>query len=190
MEEAMRILLALCVGLLGTSALAQTADSPLTVRTHAEEGTYIADGGGMSLYLFLADTQGKDGMDAKSACEGDCLGVWPALIVTDSPVGDDTLDERLLGTMERSDGSMQVTYNGWPLYYYAEDTAAGDIKGHDIESFGEEWYLLGPDGNRAEGGGGGGDDDDPDDDNDDSSGSNSGGNSGPGGGGDDDDDDD
>jgi predicted lipoprotein with Yx(FWY)xxD motif len=145
----MRILLALAIGLLGTTALAQTGDSPLTTSTHAEEGDYVADGKGMSLYLFLADTQGKEGTEAKSACEGDCLAAWPALIVTDMPVGDDTLDKNLLGTITRSDGTMQVTYNGWPLYYYHEDAAAGDIKGHDIEEFGAEWYLIAPNGERA-----------------------------------------
>ncbi len=179
----MRILLALAIGLLGTTALAQTADSPLTTRTHAEEGTYIADGNGMSLYLFLADTQGKDGAEPKVTCEGDCLAVWPPLVVEQAPVADDTLDEGLLGTIERSDGLLHVTYNGWPLYYYHEDAAPGDINGHDIEEFGAEWYLVGPDGNRAEGGRG---DDDGDDDDDDSSGSGSdggGGNSGSGGGG-------
>jgi predicted lipoprotein with Yx(FWY)xxD motif len=174
----MRILLALCVGLLGTTALAQTADSPLTTATHAEEGTYVADGSGMSLYLFLADTQGKEGTEATSACEGDCLANWPPLVVEDTPVGDDTLDASLLGTIECSDGTLQVTYNGWPLYYYHEDAAAGDIKGHDIEEFGAEWYLIGPNGERAgheeEG-------EEDEEEGDDSSGSGSGGNSGSGG---------
>jgi predicted lipoprotein with Yx(FWY)xxD motif len=177
----MRILLALSIGLLGTTAFAQTADSPLSTRTDAEEGTYLVDSNGMSLYLFLADTQGKDGTAPKVTCEGECLEHWPPLVIEAAPVGDDTIDESLLGTIERSDGLLHVTYNGWPLYYYHEDMAAGDIKGHDIEEFGAEWYLIGPDGNRAEGGGGHGDDDD--DDHDDSSGS--GGNSGSGDGDDD-----
>ncbi len=181
----MRLIITSLLVCLTAPVLAQSADAPLTTRTHAEEGTYIADGNGMSLYLFLADTQGKEGTEAVSACEGDCLAAWPPLVVEEAPVGDDTLDERLLGTIERSDGLLHVTYNGWPLYYYHEDAAPGDINGHDIEEFGAEWYLVGPDGNRAEGGGGGGDDDDDDDD-DDSSGSGSdggGGNSGSGGGG-------
>ena len=41
---------------------------------------------------------------------------------------------------------MQATYNGWPLYYFAEDFVAGDINGHDFEEFGGEWYLVTPDG--------------------------------------------
>ena len=173
----MRILLALCLGLLGTTALAQTAESPLTTRTHAEEGTYVADGGGMSLYLFLADTQGKDGTAAVSACADDCLANWPPLVVEDMPVGDDTLDASLLGTIDRGDGMLQVTYNGWPLYYYHEDAAAGDIKGHDIEEFGAEWYLIGPNGERA----GHEEGEEHEEEEEDSSGSGSGGNSGSGG---------
>ncbi len=165
-------------------ALAQTADTPLSTRTDAEEGTYIADGNGMSLYLFKADTQGREGTAPRVTCEGDCLAVWPPLVVEQPPVGDGTLDESLLGTIERSDGLLHVTYNGWPLYYYAEDAAPGDIRGHDIESFGEDWYLIGPNGLRA-----GEDDDDEDRDDDDESDS-GGGNSGPGGGGDDDENDD
>ena len=43
----------------------------------------------------------------------------------------------------------QVTYNGWPLYFFVEDIQPGDINGHDIESFGEDWYLVGPNGDRA-----------------------------------------
>jgi predicted lipoprotein with Yx(FWY)xxD motif len=153
----MRILLACCLGLMAGSALAQTTDSPLTTQSHMEEGEYITDGNGMSLYLFEADTQGTGGADARSACQGDCLAAWPPLVVEEMPVGDPTVDASLLGTLTRSDGTLQATYNGWPLYYYAEDAAPGDIRGHDIEEFGEEWYLVSPGGTRA-------DDDDDDDD--------------------------
>jgi predicted lipoprotein with Yx(FWY)xxD motif len=185
----MRIAIASLLIPLAFPAFAQTADAPLGTRTDPEEGTYLVDGNGMSLYLFLADTQGGDGMEPRVTCEGECLAVWPPLVVEEAPVADDALNESLLGTIARSDGLLHVTYNGWPLYYYAEDAAPGDIKGHDIESFGEEWYLIGPDGNRAEGGGGH-DDDDNGEDEDSSgsgSGSSSGSNSGPDGSGDNDD---
>jgi predicted lipoprotein with Yx(FWY)xxD motif len=55
----------------------------------------------------------------------------------------------MLGTFVRKDGTTQVTYNGWPLYYYYEDGKPGDILGDDIESFGDDWYLVGPNGERA-----------------------------------------
>jgi hypothetical protein len=55
-----------------------------------------------------------------------------------------SVDPKLIGTMTRSDETVQLTYNGWPLYFYAEDINSDDINGHDIESFGEDWYLIGP----------------------------------------------
>ncbi len=56
----------------------------------------------------------------------------------------------MIGNIQREDGTTQVTYNGWPLYYYAKDQASGDTTGHDIKDFGAEWYLLTPEGEKAE----------------------------------------
>lgn len=132
-------------------AAAQTSDAPLAIKRDAEEGTYLVAGNGFAIYLFKADKQGAaDGSGAQSACDGDCLGVWPPVVVDGQPVGGERVDSALLGAMTRSDGLAQLTYNGWPLYLYAEDAAPEDIKGHDIESFGEDWYLIGPNGERAE----------------------------------------
>ncbi|GLQ55906.1 COG4315 family predicted lipoprotein [Devosia nitrariae] len=158
----MRTFLITLAGLstLAGSVLAQTTDAPLTTATNAEEGEYLVDASGMALYMFKADTRGVEGTPAASACEGDCLGVWPPLIVVDEPVGDAKVRAELLGTITRPDDLLQVTYNGWPLYYYAQDLAPGDINGDDIESFGEDWYLIGPNGNRPDR------DDEEDDDND------------------------
>ena len=52
----------------------------------------------------------------------------------------------MIGSFTRPDGIVQATYNGWPLYRFAEDFAPGDINGHDFEEFGGEWYLLTPEG--------------------------------------------
>jgi hypothetical protein len=43
----------------------------------------------------------------------------------------------------------QVTYNGWPLYYFASDVEPGHTRGHDIEGYGTEWYLVTPEGEKA-----------------------------------------
>lgn len=147
----MRSLVAGCLAVLATTAaLAQTADTPLSTRLHPEEGQYLVDANGMSLYLFKADRQGAAGTEPRSACEETaCVGTWPPLVADGAPVGDQTLDAALLGIMTRGDGIEQVTYNGWPLYYFFEDYAPGDINGDDLESFGEDWYLIGPHGNRA-----------------------------------------
>ena len=73
-------------------------------------------------------------------CEGDCLANWPA--VGELEAGDG-VDSGLVGTIERPDGSIQATYNGWPLYYFANDTAARDTTGQGIN---DVWYVVAPDG--------------------------------------------
>jgi predicted lipoprotein with Yx(FWY)xxD motif len=129
-------------------ALGQDDEWLISTANNDEEGIYLVDGAGMSLYMFKADTRGSDGRAAVSACNDDpCVGTWPPLL-DEAPRGDATIDATLLGTMIRQDGTSQVTYNGWPLYYYYEDYSPGDIAGDDIESFGEDWYLIGPHGNR------------------------------------------
>lgn len=133
---------------LAGSAYAQTAEAPITTAINAEEGEYLVDGSGMALYTFKADTQGGGTSAPASACVDECLGEWPPLVTDAAPVGDAKVDASLLGTLTRPDGLVQVTYNGWPLYYYFEDVEPGDIKGDDIEGFGEDWYLIGPHGAR------------------------------------------
>lgn len=146
MTRSFFIVLSLCL-LTGTT-FAQTAEAPISTAENEEEGEYLIDGAGMSLYLFKADTRGSDGQPAVSACnDGPCIGTWPPLL-SDRPIGDDRVDANMLGVTARADGTKQVTYNGWPLYYYYEDYSPGDINGDDIESFGEDWYLIGPHGDR------------------------------------------
>lgn len=98
-------------------------------------GQYLVDSEGMSLYLFTNDTEDT------SNCYDDCATAWPPLLTEGDPVAGEGVDESLLGTTERDDGSMQVTYNGWPLYYFAQDQAAGDTEGQGV---GDVWYLLTP----------------------------------------------
>ena len=119
----------------------------LAVRSKEPLGEFIVDGEGMSLYLFEADEQGA----MSSACSGECAGVWPPLLSEGEPqAGDPAVDASLISTFEREDGSRQVAYNGWPLYYYAPDEAPGDTLGHDIEGFGGAWYLVTPEGTQLE----------------------------------------
>jgi predicted lipoprotein with Yx(FWY)xxD motif len=144
----LRTVIALILVTLAPPAAAQTAEKPLSTMLSDEEGEYLVDGSGMSLYLFKADTRGTDGKSPTSACNNAaCTGTWPPLL-SEAPAADGKLNESLLGTFQREDGATQVTFNGWPLYYYYEDARPGDILGDDIESFGEDWYLIGPHGNR------------------------------------------
>lgn len=105
-------------------------------------GTFLADVDGRPLYLFTADTQGQS-----SACYDACATAWPPLLTTGDPrAAAPAVEASMLGTVERRDGAMQVTYNGWPLYYYQQDPGSGEVTGQDVHSFGGEWYLVSPEG--------------------------------------------
>jgi predicted lipoprotein with Yx(FWY)xxD motif len=106
-------------------------------------GTILVDSKGNTLYLFMPDTDGA------STCYDDCAASWPALIAKgELKAGGDGLDESLLGTTERDDGKMQVTYNGHPLYHFSGDEAAGDTNGQGI---GDVWYVVSPAGDAITG---------------------------------------
>jgi predicted lipoprotein with Yx(FWY)xxD motif len=112
--------------------------SPATVSIGGNEelGRFLVGPQGMTLYLFLNDEPGV------SNCTGDCLTNWPALTVESEDAivpGVNLVGE--LGTIEREDGALQVTYNGWPLYYFANDAAIGDATG---QGRGEVWYVVKP----------------------------------------------
>lgn len=98
-------------------------------------GSFLTDGSGKSLYLFTTDTSGM------STCKGACATTWPPLTSTDMPKADSGVTANKLATIKRDDGTMQVTYNGHPLYYYSGDAKAGDTKGQGV---GAKWYVLSP----------------------------------------------
>ena len=129
------------------SSLAQ--DATLTIQKSDKHGEYVADADGRALYMFEADTQGKDGAGAASACKDDCAGAWPPFTTEGTTEVSEGVSADLIGTLKREDDTTQVTYNGWPLYYYVKDQGPGDTTGHDIEDFGAEWYLLTPQGEKA-----------------------------------------
>lgn len=101
-----------------------------------ELGSILVGPTGMTLYMFTNDEPGV------SNCVDDCAGNWPPLTVEseDAIVSGVHLPGEL-GTIERADGSLQVTYNGWPLYYWAQDAERGDTTG---EGRGEVWYTVAP----------------------------------------------
>lgn len=103
-------------------------------------GDVLVDGDGMTLYLFDDDSHDE------SACVDDCAATWPPVTGQAQAAGD--VDEGLLGTITRPDGSTQVTYGGFPLYRYAADAEPGDVNGQGL---GEVWWVVGPDGARISG---------------------------------------
>jgi predicted lipoprotein with Yx(FWY)xxD motif len=109
-----------------------------------EYGAFAVDSNGRSLYMFQLDTQGE----AKSACSGECAAKWPPAIIAEGQtitLGQG-FDQTKLGQFTREDGQVQLSYNGWPLYYFYKDMNAGDTYGQGVDAFGAEWNLIAPDG--------------------------------------------
>ncbi|HUC06682.1 MAG TPA: hypothetical protein VMR96_01215 [Solirubrobacterales bacterium] len=138
----------------GSNSTATTASSEPTsggtaaivsATTVPKLGKVIVDAKGFTLYDFHKDKGGE------SACYGACAQVWPPLLSEGKPrVGEGAMASKL-GTTKRKDGTLQVTYAGWPLYTYEADKKPGDANGNDIDSFGAEWYALLASGEEAEG---------------------------------------
>ncbi|MBS9403491.1 hypothetical protein KG088_07605 [Halomonas sp. TRM85114] len=122
------------------------AQARLEIREQSPYGRYLTDVDGMSLYLFEKDEPGSD----YSTCYQSCAIAWPPYITEQPPEAGEHVDGDKLGTFEREDGSQQVTYDGWPLYYFSGDKAAGDALGQDVLHMDAEWYLLSPDGEMIE----------------------------------------
>lgn len=114
---------------------AEAAAGATVAVTGSELGEILVDADGVTLYLFTPDERGD------STCYDDCAQNWPPL---EGPAeAGDGADAALLDTVEREDGTAQVTYNGWPLYYFAGDSAAGDTNGQGV---GDIWYVVDPSG--------------------------------------------
>ncbi len=110
-------------------------------------GAFITGAGGKAVYLFEKDK------GTTSACYGACAAAWPPVLATGTPGAGTGLTASLLGTAKRSDGTTQVTYGGFLLYYFAGDSKPGDVTGEDVNAFGAGWYLVSPGGKKIEKGG-------------------------------------
>ena len=100
----------------------------------ASLGAYLTGPNGMTLYVFTADKSNT------SNCSGQCAALWPPLTAASGatitpPAG----ANGSFSLIARADGSMQVAYNGMPLYYYASDSKAGDTTGQGL--FGK-WFVA------------------------------------------------
>jgi len=107
-------------------------------------GTALVGSNGRALYLFEADKNGT------SACTGACAASWPPATVTGAPQAGSGVNQALLGTITRPDGTMQLTYNGHPLYYFTADAAGGTAHGQGVKAFGAEWYVVSAGGSKID----------------------------------------
>ncbi len=108
-------------------------------------GTFLTGAGGRTLYILTKDSPGT------STCSGGCASIWPPFTVSGGAApGAGTGVTGTLATISRPDGSVQVTYEGMPLYYYSGDSAAGQTNGQGIQGV---WYVALAAGNGSSGGG-------------------------------------
>ncbi len=139
---------ALAVALFGsgvaTAAPSATSARSATVKVaHSHLGKILVDSRGRTLYLLSADRT------RKSTCFGACAKAWPPLRATRKPTVGKGLKASKVGTIKRSDGKPQVTYNGHPLYRFVQDTKAGQTNGQGIVAFGGRWSALSPAGRKV-----------------------------------------
>jgi predicted lipoprotein with Yx(FWY)xxD motif len=113
-----------------------TAENPVI-------GTYVTDGAGRTLYRFDEDSN----KPPKATCNGDCAKAWPPLLIkSPGKIFPKGINPKILGYVERADGTCQVTINGWPVYYFAKDAKPGDILGQGVQG---TWFAVDPKGGKT-----------------------------------------
>ncbi len=126
----------------GANASDVSSSGSLTVGTgHGSAGTYLVGAGNRAIYLWVADSKNM------SHCSGACASIWPPVTTHASPHAGAEVHASRLGTITRTGGVKQVTYDGHPLYYYGGDSHAGTTTGQGSDSFGAKWWLVSPSGN-------------------------------------------
>jgi predicted lipoprotein with Yx(FWY)xxD motif len=138
----------------GAAASSATEGAPATARVASGStvevratrlGKILVNSQGHTLYLFKKDSRGK------SSCTGACAKFWPPLRASGKPTAGRGVSASKLGTIKRSDGKPQVTYNGHPLYTFQQDTRAGQTNGQGLTAFGASWFTLSPAGSQISG---------------------------------------
>lgn len=119
----------------GNAVKASDSGSGGTIGTAQVEGlgTVLVDSEGMTVYDFTVDN------GTKSECYGGCEAAWPPVTTSGKPTAGEGAMAAALGTTKRKDGTLQVTYEGHPLYTFAEDEAPGEANGNEAEG---TWFAL------------------------------------------------
>lgn len=117
-------------------------------------GMVLVDSEGLTVYEFAKDK------GSTSSCYGACEQGWPPVIAEGKPSGEGAMASQL-GTTKRKDGSMQVTFEGRPLYTYAGDSEPGEANGNESTAFGGKWSAMDEAGEAVTGTAGGGSEEAP-----------------------------
>ena len=133
-------------GSAGSGSSSSAAASPATgssgtaLKTTTIGGaTVLTNAKGFTLYSFAPDTP------TKSNCNGTCAQFWPPV---KGPATAIRASRARFGTIKRSDGSTQATFDGHPLYTFAADTAPGQAKGNGLNVYGGVWHEITASGSR------------------------------------------
>ena len=119
----------------GPSAARLDGTPTLTVRSSAF-GPVLFDGQRRALYAFTRDPRG-----GRSTCYGACAKAWPPYLVKGRLTAGPKTKRSLLAVVRRRDGSRQVTYDGWPLYYYVRD-GRDRVLCQNVREFGGLWLVV------------------------------------------------
>ena len=138
-RPALAVLLATSLIAAASSAASSTNAATLTAHS-SRYGKILFDSRGRVLYLFARDRGGR------SSCYGACAKAWPPFLTKGAPKALAGVSAKLLGTTQRSNGTLQVTYAKHPLYYFSEDTKPGQIKCQNVSNFGGLWLVVTPSG--------------------------------------------
>lgn len=123
-----------------SAAASGGSGSTVITTVSSSAGTLLATSSGHVVYLWTKDGNGM------SACSGACAGTWPPVTTTGAVTASGGAKSSDLGTIARSDGTKQVTYNGHPLYLFAGDSGPGMASGQGNDDFGAKWWLVSPSG--------------------------------------------
>jgi predicted lipoprotein with Yx(FWY)xxD motif len=120
-------------GVVATPTITPTPGPPVVlISSRPGTGGFLVDNRGMVLYINSKDSPGT------STCSGSCAQIWPPLTVTGAPIAGKGV-AGLLGLLSRPDGRQQVTYDGWPLYYFSGDQRPGYASG---DGYGGVWFAA------------------------------------------------
>jgi predicted lipoprotein with Yx(FWY)xxD motif len=122
----------------GEEGLRVAAKRAQVVAKESSFGRVLFDANGQAIYVFEID-----GTNRSNCTSEDCVKAWPPVLTEEPPSAGEGADARLLGTIRRGDGSLQVTYNGRPLYFY-EHEGPGEIKCHNVDLNGGLWWVVTP----------------------------------------------
>jgi predicted lipoprotein with Yx(FWY)xxD motif len=123
-----------------SGAAAGASGGTVITTAKSSAGTFLTTGSGKAVYLWVKDTGDM------SNCTGACAGAWPPVTTTATATATGGAKASDIGTITRSDGTKQVTYDGHPLYYFSGDSGPGTATGQGSDGFGAKWWLVSPTG--------------------------------------------